>query len=81
MDSVETRLVPVTSSSFRHSLVSVESPLRQAPPTDAKLYSGHAGAVDAVPYKLDPAIQTLQQRRQRILIADAVGLCHSVEGV
>jgi superfamily II DNA or RNA helicase len=79
MDPAETRLVPDTSSSFRDSLLYVESLLRQTPPTDAKLYSGHAGAVDAVPYQLDPAIQALQQPRQRILLADAVGLGKTIE--
>jgi SNF2 family DNA or RNA helicase len=53
--------------------------LRQTPPTDGKLYSGHTGAVDAVPYQLDPAFQALQQPRQRILLADAVGLGKTIE--
>ena len=52
----------------------MESLLRQAPPTDDNLYVGHQAAMDQVPYQLDPAIQALQQPRQRILIADAVGL-------
>jgi SNF2 family DNA or RNA helicase len=79
MDPAETRLVPDTSSSFRDSLLYVESLLRQTPPTDAKLYCGHAGAVDSVPYQLDPAIQALRQPRQRILLADAVGLGKTIE--
>jgi hypothetical protein len=79
MDPAETRLVPDTSSSFRDSLLFVEILLRQTPPTDAKLYCGHAGAVDAVPYQLDPAIQALRQPRQRILLADAVGLGKTIE--
>jgi len=79
LDPAETSLVPDTSSSFRDSLLYVESLLRQTPPTDEKLYSGHTGAVDAVPYQLDPAIQALQQPRQRILLADAVGLGKTIE--
>lgn len=79
MDPGETHLVPDASSSFRDSLLYIESLLRQTPPTDTKLYSGHAGAVDAVPYQLDPAIQALQQPRQRILLADAVGLGKTIE--
>jgi len=79
LDPAETKLVPDTSSSFRDSLLYVESLLRQTPPTDDKLYIGHTGAVDAVPYQLDPAIQALRQPRQRILLADAVGLGKTIE--
>ncbi|MEN8168495.1 MAG: DEAD/DEAH box helicase, partial [Pseudomonadota bacterium] len=35
--------------------------------------------MDLVPYQTDPAIQALQQPRQRILIADAVGLGKTLE--
>jgi hypothetical protein len=66
LDPAETKLVPDTSSSFRDSLLYIESLLRQTPPTDDKLYTGHTAAVDAVPYQLDPAIQALQQPRQLI---------------
>ena len=79
MDPVDTKLVPDTSPTFRDSLLYIESLLRQTPPTDDKLYIGHNGAVDAVPYQLDPAIQALQQPRQRILMADAVGLGKTIE--
>ena len=79
MDPAETRLVLDTSSSFRDSLLYIESLLRQTPPTDDKLYRGYAGAVDAVPYQLDPTIQALQQPRHRILLADAVGLGKTIE--
>ena len=74
LDPVDTRLVPDTSSSYQKSLLYMESLLRQIPPTDDKLYIGHKGAMDEVPFQLDPAIQALRQPRQRILIADAVGL-------
>jgi len=79
MDPAETKLVPDTSSSFRDSLLYIESLLRQTPPTENKLFCGYSGAVDAVPYQLDPAIQALQQPRQRILLADAVGLGKTIE--
>ena len=74
LDPVDTKLVPDTSSSYQGSLLYMESLLRQIPPTDEKLYIGHKAAMDSVPYQLDPAIQALEQPRQRILIADAVGL-------
>jgi superfamily II DNA or RNA helicase len=74
LDPAETNLVPDKSMSYQASLLYMESLLRQTPPTDENLYIGHQAAMDSVPYQLDPAIQALQQPRQRILIADAVGL-------
>ena len=74
LDPVETKLVPDHSSSYQKSFLYIESLLRQTPPTDENLYIGHKAAMDSVPYQLDPAIQALEQPRQRILIADAVGL-------
>jgi ERCC4-related helicase len=74
LDPVDTKLVTDTSSSYQKSILYMESLLRQTPPTDENLYIGHKAAMDQVPYQLDPAIQALQQPRQRILIADAVGL-------
>lgn len=74
LDPVDTKLVPDPSSSYQKSLLYMESLLRQAHPTDENLYIGHKAAMDLVPYQLDPAIQALEQSRQRILIADAVGL-------
>ena len=35
--------------------------------------------MNLVPYQLDPALQALKQPRQRILIADAVGLGKTLE--
>lgn len=74
LDPVDTKLVIDSSSSYQRSLLYMESLLRQTPPTDENLYIGHRAAMDSVPYQLDPAIQALEQPRQRILIADAVGL-------
>lgn len=75
----ETALVADTSRSYSHSLIYLESLLRQSPPTDDGIYIGHKGAMDVVPFQLDPAIQALKEPRQRILIADAVGLGKTIE--
>lgn len=75
----DTQLVLDRSSGYANSLVYVEALLRQSPPTDDRIYVGHKGAMDAVPYQMDPAIQALKQPRQRILIADAVGLGKTIE--
>lgn len=74
LDPLDTQLVVDDSSAYQKSILYMESLLRQTPPTDENLYMGHQAAMDLVSYQLDPAIQALQQSRQRILIADAVGL-------
>ncbi len=79
LDPVDTKLVVDDSSSYQASLLYMESLLRQTPPTDENLYIGHLAAMDVVPYQLDPAIQALEQPRQRILMADAVGLGKTIE--
>jgi superfamily II DNA or RNA helicase len=79
LEPAETQLVPDTSSSYRASLLYIESLLRQTPPTDEHIYIGHKAAMDTVPYQLDPALQALKQPRQRILIADGVGLGKTLE--
>jgi len=75
----DTKLVADESRAYSHSLVYLESLLRQSPPTDSGIYIGNRGAMDVVPYQLDPAIQALKEPRQRILIADAVGLGKTIE--
>lgn len=79
LDPAETRIVVDPTSAYRASLLYMESQLRQTSPTDDNLYIGHKGAMDAVPYQLDPAMQALAQPRPRILIADAVGLGKTLE--
>ena len=79
LDPAETNLVPDTSNEYRASLLYLESMLRQTPPTDENLYIGHKAAMDLVPYQLDPAVQALSKPRQRILIADSVGLGKTLE--
>ena len=79
LDPAQTKLVPDTSNHYQDSLLYLESLLRQTPPTDSKLYIGHQAAMDLVPYQLDPAAQALDTPRQRILIADSVGLGKTLE--
>lgn len=79
LDPSLTRFVPDTSSHHQASLLYIESLLRRKAPTQPQLSLGHLGAMDLVPYQLEPAWKALQQTRQRILIADAVGLGKTLE--
>lgn len=79
LDPADTKLVADQSSGFQKSLLYIESQLRRIAPTGNKLHIGHQAAMDALPFQLDPALQSLQQPRQRILIADAVGLGKTLE--
>ncbi len=79
LDPAETRLVPDPSPGFADSRLWMESQLREAVPSDERIHVGHGAAMDLVPYQLDPARQALRQPRQRILIADAVGLGKTLE--
>lgn len=73
------RLIPDSSSFYRKSLLFLESQWRQQIPTDTNLHIGHDAAMDLMPYQLDPAKLSLQKPRQRILIADSVGLGKTLE--
>ena len=74
LDPARTKLVADTSPQFADSLLYMESQLRQAVPNDDRIHVAHTAAMDLVPYQLDPARLALARPRQRILIADAVGL-------
>ena len=79
LDPAETELVPDDSAQFTDSILYMESQLRQAVPNDTEIHVGHTAAMDCVDYQLDPARQALARPRQRILIADAVGLGKTLE--
>lgn len=79
LDPVTTALVQDESNAFERSLLYIESQLRQATPNDEQIHVAHQAAMDLVKYQLDPALQALKQPRQRILIADAVGLGKTLE--
>ena len=79
LDPAETRLTPDLSPSFVDSRLYMESQLRATVPNDERIHVGHQAAMDLVQYQLDPARQALSRPRQRILIADAVGLGKTLE--
>ena len=79
LDPAETELVADDSAQFADSILYMESQLRQAVPSDTEIHVGHTAAMDLVPYQLDPARLALARPRQRILIADAVGLGKTLE--
>jgi len=79
LDPAETQLELDTSPGHRDALLFMESLLRDVPPTGPELHVGHRAAMDVMDFQLDPARQALEQPRQRILIADAVGLGKTLE--
>ena len=79
IDPKTTKPAPDDSPYYRDTRLFLEALLRQSVPPDARLTLGHRGAMDLLPYQLDPARLALQQPRQRILIADAVGLGKTIE--
>ncbi len=79
LDPALTRMTPDRSPSFADSRLYMESQLRTTVPNDDRIHVGHQAAMDLVRYQLDPARQALARPRQRILIADAVGLGKTLE--
>lgn len=79
LDPKETTLVTDDSSRYLATRLFMESMWRKMPPTDSRLHVGHLAAMDVLDYQLEPASQALGQMRQRILIADAVGLGKTLE--
>jgi hypothetical protein len=75
----DTALVSDPSPQYRDSLLFLEAHLRRTVPTDASLAVGHLAAMDALPYQLQPSAKALAMPRQRLLIADAVGLGKTLE--
>jgi superfamily II DNA or RNA helicase len=79
LDPAKTELVADISSHFDTTFLYLEAQLRRSTPNDDQIHLGHRAVMDVVPYQLDPALQALRQPRQRILIADAVGLGKTLE--
>ena len=79
IDPRETKFIIDKSSGFAKSLLYMESLLKDVVPTDNKIHRASKAAMDTVPYQFEPALQALSQPRQRILMADAVGLGKTLE--
>lgn len=79
VDPTKVKLVLDQSPHYRNTLLYLESQWRQKIPTDTKIHVGQRAAMDSLPYELVPAQTALKQPRQRILIADAVGLGKTLE--
>lgn len=79
VNPAEITLIPDASPFFRRTQLYLESQWRQKIPTDADLHIGNKAAMDLMPYQLEPAQISLRRPRQRILIADTVGLGKTLE--
>ncbi|HEY8343645.1 MAG TPA: helicase-related protein [Bacillota bacterium] len=79
VDPAKVNLVIDDSPFFRKSRLYIESQWRQKIPTDTALHIGHRAAMDLIDFQLEPAQIALRRPRQRILIADAVGLGKTLE--
>lgn len=79
IDPANTKLVADTSSFFKKSKLYIESNLRQKIPTDRKIHIGYKAAMDLMDFQLVPTAMSLNNHRQRILIADSVGLGKTLE--
>lgn len=79
VDPAKVTLVPDDSAFFRKSKVYIESQWRGKIPTDNKIHIGNKAAMDLMSYQLEPAQMALNKTRQRILIADTVGLGKTLE--
>ena len=79
VDPAQIKLIPDVSPFYRRAQLFIESQWRQQIPTDSDLHLGHRAAMDLMPYQLEPAQMALRRPRQRLLIADAVGLGKTLE--
>ncbi len=79
VDPKDVQLVADGSSFLRSTQLYLESQWRQQIPTDTDLHIGDQAVMDLMPYQLESAQIALKRPRQRILIADAVGLGKTLE--
>ena len=79
IDPANTKLELDESQTYIDSLLYIESQLRERVNCDDQIQVGELAAMDHAPYQYEPARLALSQPRQRILIADAVGLGKTME--
>ncbi len=79
VDPKKTKASIDKSPYYRETRLFLESHLRSSSANDSKIHIGHRGALDVLPFQLEPTTQALSLPRQRILIADAVGLGKTIE--
>ncbi len=79
VNPADVKLIPDHSARYRRALLYMESQWRQQIPTDTNIHVGYKAAMDPMPFQLDPTKLSLQKPRQRILIADTVGLGKTLE--
>lgn len=79
VDPTKTKLVADDSPRRRNTRLFLESQLRRKAPSDAALHIGQKAAMDPMPFQFEPAWEALKRPRQRILIADTVGLGKTLE--
>lgn len=79
LDPAATELVGDDTPEYLSSRLYLEARLRQTVPTGPDVTLGHLGAMDTLPFQLEPVNRVLAQLRPRFLIADAVGLGKTLE--
>lgn len=79
VDPSRVRLIVDDSPFFIKSKLFIESNWRKKIPTDSNLHIGYKAAMDLMNFQLEPAQIALRRPRQRILIADSVGLGKTLE--
>ena len=79
VDPAQTRIIIDHSSHHNRARLYLESQWRQMIPTDSALHIGYKAVMNRLPYQLEPAASSLKRLKQRILIADAVGLGKTLE--
>lgn len=79
MNPAEINMIPDKSPHFIQTRLFLESQWRRKIPTDSNLHIGYDAVMDTMDFQLEPAKIALQKPRQRILIADTVGLGKTLE--